>query len=87
MILLLSIGNRTTHFLIIGHGNAGYDWISFQKKDIATQENGYDCGPFLCCFARHVVFGDLKNFSENDMPLIRKNILLELYAGELRCPR
>ncbi|XP_052123690.1 sentrin-specific protease-like [Frankliniella occidentalis] len=47
------------------------------------QMNGYDCGVFVCAYARYEAEGAVMNFSQKDMPHYRKMIGLSILSGEL----
>ena len=49
-----------------------------QDKSIPMQTNSYDCGVFICMYARCLAENSAFNFSQRDTPAIRKHIVLEL---------
>jgi len=47
------------------------------------QENGYDCGVFLCKTAEVVCRGLDPIFTQRDITLLRKRMVAEIMKGEL----
>ncbi|KAK6345957.1 Smt3-specific protease [Orbilia blumenaviensis] len=47
------------------------------------QGNGFDCGVFLCKTAEVIARGGVMNFSQKDIPKIRKMMQVELLRGDL----
>jgi len=51
--------------------------------NIPLQYNGVDCGVFACKYADYVAQDKPFNFSQKDIPKIRKKMIEEIYRGEL----
>jgi len=49
--------------------------VNFGK---VIQQNGNDCGTFVCKFAECIIQNKELNFSQSDMPEMRRQILTEL---------
>lgn len=47
-------------------------------KDIPTQQNGYDCGVFMCKFAEFSSRGAKLNFTQQDITQYRRRMVLEI---------
>ncbi|XP_043288814.1 sentrin-specific protease 1-like [Venturia canescens] len=60
------------------------EWIVAMKKDIPRQQNGYDCGVFICQYAKYEVAKREMNFSQKDIPQIRIKMMEELQQGTLQ---
>jgi sentrin-specific protease 1 len=54
------------------------DWTDYQPREIPMQRNGYDCGVFACKFAECIASGRPFYFSQVDMPLYRKRMMLSI---------
>jgi hypothetical protein len=52
-------------------------------NEIPQQENGYDCGVYVCLFARTLVLGS-PMVSQKTIPEIRKMMVLELHDQQLQ---
>ena len=52
-------------------------------KDIPMQYNSYDCGVFVCMYARYLAADSPFSFDQEDMPNIRKHMALELLSKTL----
>lgn len=48
------------------------------KKNLPKQNNMYDCGVFVCLFAKHVALHREINFTADEMPELRKQVALEI---------
>ncbi|XP_043270475.1 sentrin-specific protease-like [Venturia canescens] len=59
------------------------EWHLATKQDIPRQTNGYDCGVFVCMYARNEIFGGEMDFTQNDMPQVRQRMMRELQAGNI----
>ena len=61
----------------------GYDlseWEDYTPHDVPQQDNGNDCGVFMCKFADYLS-GNLElRFEAGDMPYFRDRMALELEA-------
>jgi len=53
-------------------------WQDYTPHDIPHQQNGYDCGVFMCAYAECVSRDDAFFFSQRDMEVIRKRMCLEI---------
>lgn len=58
-------------------------WKLENVQDIPQQMNGSDCGMFSCTFAEFVTRNAKINFSQKDMPYLRRKMVLEILNGEL----
>jgi sentrin-specific protease 1 len=60
-------------------------WEDHFSKSIPQQENGYDCGVFTCQFleslSRNV---ESFNFTQKDMPYLRRRMIWEIAKTVLR---
>ncbi|KAI5806705.1 hypothetical protein DFH27DRAFT_354688 [Peziza echinospora] len=59
------------------------EWVDYSMKGAPMQENGYDCGVFLCKTAEVVCRGLDPIFTQNDITLLRKRMVAEIIKGEL----
>ncbi|KAJ7225724.1 cysteine proteinase [Mycena pura] len=61
-------------------------WEDFaSEEDTPMQENGYDCGVFTCQFLESLSRGEEKfNFTQKDIPYLRRRMLWEIAHGTLR---
>ncbi|XP_043271898.1 sentrin-specific protease 1-like [Venturia canescens] len=59
------------------------EWKLVIKKNIPRQLNTYDCGVFICMFARYEAEGKRVDFDQRDMSQLRRKIKKELEAGSL----
>lgn len=59
------------------------DWGDHQPKDIPLQKNGYDCGVFACKFAECIASGRPFYFSQVDMPIYRKRMMVSILTKTL----
>ena len=53
------------------------------RKDAPIQQNGVDCGVFLCQYAERLSRKGGFDFLQGDMPMARKKMTQELLAGKL----
>ena len=58
-------------------------WRLVCHHNIPKQENFSDCGVFICMFARCLAYNTPFNFSQADIPSIRRHIVLELLSKQL----
>ncbi|XP_043276075.1 sentrin-specific protease 1-like [Venturia canescens] len=56
-------------------------WHLAAKMDIPRQSNGYDCGVFVCMYARCKISERKMEFTQNEMPIIRAKMMREFKAG------
>ncbi|XP_043288412.1 sentrin-specific protease 1-like [Venturia canescens] len=61
--------------------NKKEEWSLATKMDIPRQMNGYDCGVFVCLYAKHVIEKKEMNFTQQEMPQKRQQIRRELETG------
>lgn len=65
---------------------AEYDvskWKLENVKNIPQQMNGSDCGMFSCTFAEFLTRDAKLNFSQEDMPYLRRKMVVEIITGKL----
>lgn len=63
-----------------------YDTSDFSlenMEDIPQQMNGSDCGMFSCTFAEFITRNAKITFKQEDMPYLRKKMVVEIMSGEL----
>jgi len=61
------------------------DWQDYAPEDTPQQENGYDCGVFVCQFLESLSRGEeYFNFSQADMPYLRRRMIWEIGNATLR---
>ena len=58
-------------------------WDIEVVKDIPKQNNGVDCGVFVCQYAKCLANGSEFNFQQSDIPEIRKQMKRQLLSGSL----
>jgi Ulp1 family protease len=61
-----------------------YEWKLSCLKNLPQQTNNFDCGVFICMFARYIIFNYKIDFKETDMPNFRHMIKHELSKFELK---
>ena len=61
----------------------GQTYSTVLTRDIPMQSNSYDCGVFVCMYARCLAEKSDFNFSQQDTPTIRRHIVLELMCKTL----
>jgi len=60
-------------------------WEDRLYEDTPQQENGYDCGVFTCQFLESLSRGEETfNFSQANMPYLRRRMIWEIGNGKLR---
>lgn len=59
------------------------DWELKNLKDIPQQMNGSDCGMFSCTFAEFLSRNAKISFSQEDMPYLRRKMVIEILEGRL----
>ncbi|KAL9381539.1 hypothetical protein Peur_027196 [Populus x canadensis] len=67
----------------LGYDNA-QEWQFLEPEDLPHQTNGVDCGIFVMKYADCLALGDHFPFTQQDIPLIRHHIFLDIYRGKLR---
>eukprot|EP00397_Hematodinium_sp_SG-2012_P055693 GEMP01068160.1.p1 GENE.GEMP01068160.1~~GEMP01068160.1.p1 ORF type:complete len:334 (+),score=46.19 GEMP01068160.1:196-1197(+) len=60
------------------------EWEAEDVIDNPQQDNGYDCGVFLCKYAECLVNDISFNFSQSDIENCRYSMALELFEGKVR---
>jgi sentrin-specific protease 1 len=50
---------------------------------LPVQRNGYDCGVFACMFAEHFAQDVYPDFTQSDMPILRRRMAVEVLTGKL----
>lgn len=58
-------------------------WALPRAKDIPQQMNGSDCGMFSCTFAEFYTRNAEFTFTQEDMPYLRRKMVLEIILGKL----
>jgi sentrin-specific protease 1 len=59
-------------------------WLQVYPPNIPQQNNGYDCGVFVLMYADWIARGHPFNFTQDDIPFLRRRIASEIIAGEAR---
>ncbi|XP_050307216.1 sentrin-specific protease 1-like [Anthonomus grandis grandis] len=59
------------------------DWNLVNMDEIPQQMNGSDCGMFACTFAEFITRKAKITFSQDDMPYLRKKMVVEIMSGKL----
>jgi sentrin-specific protease 1 len=59
------------------------DWKLKTPKDIPQQENMSDCGVFTCAFAERLARRCVFDFSQQDMRLLRRRMVLNILNKKL----
>ena len=54
------------------------EWTEYTPGDIPAQDNGYDCGVFICKFADYLSENLDLDFTQRDTPYFRDRMVLEL---------
>jgi len=62
---------------------SGQHFSSKQERNIPRQKNSFDCGVFVCLYARCLAEKSALNFSQADIPTTRKHIVFELLHKKL----
>lgn len=58
--------------------------FSFVLQDTPQQENGTDCGVFTCRFLEMLSRGAAFNFTQENIPYIRRRMVWEIAHAQLR---
>lgn len=61
-----------------------YGWILANMKNCPKQHNVSDCGVFVCMYAEHLSRNAPLKFTQKDMPMFRKQIMLEIKKKQLK---
>ncbi|KAJ6867693.1 hypothetical protein NC652_038795 [Populus alba x Populus x berolinensis] len=67
----------------LGYDNA-QEWQFLEPVDLPRQTNAVDCGIFVMKYADCLALGDHFPFTQQDIPLFRHHIFLDIYRGKLR---
>ncbi|KAG6742254.1 hypothetical protein POTOM_055544 [Populus tomentosa] len=67
----------------LGYDNA-QEWQFLEPVDLPRQTNEVDCGIFVMKYADCLALGDHFPFTQQDIPLFRHHIFLDIYRGKLR---
>ncbi|XP_034245537.1 ubiquitin-like-specific protease 1A [Thrips palmi] len=59
------------------------DWTTVHAEGIPRQNNGYDCGIFICMYAKHFCLGNGFQFGQEAMPHLRSLLAYELLTTKL----
>ena len=59
------------------------DFVLENVQDIPQQMNGSDCGMFSCTFAEFATRKAKFTFQQEDMPYLRKKMVVEILTGQL----
>ena len=60
-----------------------WEVMSMPPIDSPKQENGFDCGMFVCMYADYMLNNLPEQFSQNDMPMLRQKICYCILTGKL----
>ena len=58
-------------------------WKSLDVRDIPQQDNGFDCGVFVCQYVERLSRRAPLDFTQSDMPAIRVQMIEEIVAKQL----
>ena len=58
-------------------------WRLVHEKDIPEQRNSSDCGVFACQFAEFLTRDVSLSFTQDDMPVIRRQMVAEILQKKL----
>ena len=61
------------------------EWVEVPMPpvDSPQQENGFDCGMFVCMYADYMLNNLPELFSQNDMPMLREKICYCILTGKM----
>ena len=59
------------------------DWSTVLRTDCPTQQNGYDCGMFVCKFTDYLSDGLDLDFSSQDMVFFRERLYADILQGSI----
>lgn len=60
-----------------------HGWEMHNVKKIPQQMNGSDCGMFSCTFAEFITRNAKITFTQEDMPYLRRKMVIEIIEGRL----
>ena len=70
-------------FINTAAGKENNDWLFCIHEEMPKQENGYDCGVFICEYAEYFCKNLLMDFNNSHMQDFRKKIAYDLYSRKL----
>jgi len=59
-------------------------WEDYTLEATPQQENGFDCGVFVCQFLERLSRGECFNFTQADMPYLQRLMVWEIGHAKLR---
>ena len=62
---------------------SGHSYFIKEEESVPRQSTSYDCGVFVCLYARCLAKGLVLNFSQRDIPTSRNKIVNELLHNTL----
>lgn len=62
---------------------AEWDVQEISPADSPQQKNGFDCGMFVCMYADYMLQDLPEQFSQKDMPMLRKKVCCCVLEGKL----
>ena len=62
------------------------EWKSVDETNVPKQENGFDCGVFVCQMAERLSRRSEFDFNQSQMPAIRIQMIEQIVAGEIPLP-
>ena len=65
------------------HKLGGIRFSRYEDRNIPMQSNGYDCGVFVCLYARYLAERSAFSFNQKDIPAVRKQMVTELLCKKL----
>ena len=76
------------HYKNSGRGKMSQEeknkWRFINHPECPQQQNGYDCGVFVCCFSLCLTFGlPLDTFQQDDIRFFRRHMALSIQKGML----
>ena len=62
------------------------NWDSIDQRDIPQQDNGFDCGVFVCQYAERLSRRAPLDFTQDDMPAIRVRMIEDIVTKHITPP-
>ena len=69
-----------------GSASDDSEWKSVDEPHVPKQENGFDCGVFVCQMAERLSRRSEFDFDQSQMPAIRIQMIEQIVAGEIPLP-